>query len=222
MSDKSWWELIVEFIKGLLTKPDDEDDDDNGLKDPFDIMTVKIAGLQVDVRAWAISHAATVKHYGVGKVTIVTDALKEWAKAGQDVSGCCSFVIKRDDGGNGVFYDYIRPNQSGVGRDVPERPKHPLPGHGDYPTFDSKDEVYILVSGLARDSRRNVSLRCPMVPLDPATANVLVESMKPMESIESMKPETEDSSLPAFMDEATYADVVAEWEASIRILSLLD
>ena len=194
------WQQIWELIKNFFSKPDD--DDDNGLKDPFDIMTVnKIAGLQVDVRTWAISHIATVKHYGVGKVTIVTDALKAWAKAGQDVSGCCSFIIKKVSSSNGSFYDYIRPNQSGVGRDVPERPKHPLPGHGNYNTFGPEDEVYLLVTGLARDSRRNVSLRCPMVPLDPATANALLVAIE------------EDLTPPAFMDTETYADVVAEWES---------
>ena len=165
-------DMLIKWIENIFKKKEPEDK----LPDAIDISGAKINGLREDVRKWLKSHALEVKHYGTGKAAIITEALRAWAKAGQDVAAVCVFLIKRADGSiEGWFYDFIRPNQSGVGRHVPERPLHPLPGEGDYSTFGPEDDVYILVAGLCRDGRRNESLRCPVVPLDPITANMLIE-----------------------------------------------
>jgi hypothetical protein len=187
-----WLKDIWEWIQGLFGKKKKKDKKDK-LPDATSIANAKIHGLQADPRPWDKSHPMTLDHYGVGKLRIITEALKAWAKPGQDVSAVCVFLIKKGEKVEGWFYDYIRPNQSGVGRHVPERPAHPKPGHGDYATFGPEDDVYILVAGLCRDGRRNVSLRCPVMALDHATARDILDGEIEIEfddsPMECMKPD---------------------------------
>ena len=113
---------------------------------------------QANVAEWPVTHALRAEFGGPMHIHLAQTATADWP-APYDVIGNCSFVIEQGGRWHVYQWDYIRPGQ--VDRHFPW-----YHADADYQAVSPGQEVYVMITGLCRDSRRNVSARTACVQVD--------------------------------------------------------
>lgn len=165
----NWWKLIIEWLtkasKDKAVKPVVVPEVKptpaptpapvDGPKDALLVSCIAGYSHQGGVwKDWPITHALGASLGG--KLTVNSKALTTWPNV-DDICGACWFIVWRNSGWRAYCWDYIRRGQTS--RDWPRRKDKPV----DYETVNDGEECYVVITGLCRDKRRNVSERTNIV-----------------------------------------------------------
>ena len=114
--------------------------------------------VSVSPKSWPVTHQLKATLKG-GKITLESDALSDWPDGGGRVAANLHFIVQRQGKWLAYCFDYVRPGQTIKG-DLPRAPCKP--GES-YETVDRAEVCYLVLTGLCRDKRRNVSERTNIV-----------------------------------------------------------
>lgn len=110
-----------------------------------------------NVSGWAETATHNVTDISTETVWLDSDKKDAWPTM-QGVNASCWVIFKVNGAWYASTFDYMRPGQVSKGIDDPAIQTHEFrwrPSHG--------EEIGFMVSGLARDARRNVSVRSNVV-----------------------------------------------------------
>ena len=154
-------QALVEWYQSMpdiLSPPRDFSDDEQAFTDALDLSAVVWHG--PDVSGWEVTHDLRFEGKFGGQVRLIQDATKEWPTDYDVVGTCWLFIQDSENRWHAHQWDYIRPGQTL--RHFPWNPPHPEDGKN-YATVKAADPFAVMVSGLCRDKRRNVSKRTRVV-----------------------------------------------------------
>jgi len=159
----NWWKWILSlFAKQPKPKPVPVPDKPTEPAGTDALPVDSIASwkdVNVNPKDWPVTHSLAVKLYG-RKAIITTEAVKAWKDGGGDVCANLHFIVKRGGVWRAYCFDYARPGQTEKDK-APPRP--PCKEGESYETVAPGEECYLVLTGLCRDKRRNVSARSNIV-----------------------------------------------------------
>ena len=154
-----WLSKWCPWIDELGDGQDEHPQQPDVYADELDVSAIRVHG--IDWRGWPAEYDLAVKHSGSG--VYLEQELTSTLPSIDDNVGSCWFITRASDQGWHAYrWDQIRGGQKK--RDFPWNPPHPKDGES-YATAKRHQEVYVCVTSMARDHKRNGDVRTKIARL---------------------------------------------------------